>query len=60
MTISTAKLFTNGKIFTSKKGDDGLCQSMLVHNGKVLYVGDDKWTSQVAQEVCSVSAPLSC
>jgi len=51
MTVPTAKLFSNGKIFTSKKGDDELHQSMLVHNGKVLYVGDDKWAAQVAQEV---------
>jgi predicted amidohydrolase YtcJ len=44
-------LFVNGKIFTSKKGDDGLYQSMLVHNGKVLYVGDEQGASKAAQDV---------
>lgn len=51
MTVSTARLFVNGKIFTSKKGDDGLYQSMLVKDGKVLYVGVEKGALQVAQEV---------
>ena len=58
MTVSTAKLFSNGKICTSKKGDDGLYQSMLVHNGKVLHVGDDKWAAQVAQEVSKLPTLL--
>jgi predicted amidohydrolase YtcJ len=52
MTVSTARLFVNGKIFTSKKGDDGLYQSMLVKDGKVLYVGGEKGALRVAQEVC--------
>jgi predicted amidohydrolase YtcJ len=51
MTVSTAQLFVNGKIFTSQKGDDGLYQSMLVQNGKVLYVGDEKGAAKLVQEV---------
>jgi predicted amidohydrolase YtcJ len=51
MTIASAKLFSNGKIFTSKKGDDGLYQSMLVQDGKVLYVGSDKGAANAAHEV---------
>ena len=55
MTSTTAKLFVNGKIFTSKKGDDGSYQSMLVYDGKVLYVGDEKGATKAAQDVSQSS-----
>lgn len=55
MTTTNAKLFVNGKIFTSKKGDDSLYQAMLIQDDKVLYVGDDQGARQVAQEVRTVS-----
>jgi predicted amidohydrolase YtcJ len=58
MTVTTARLFVNGKIFTSKKGDDGLYQSLLVQDGKVLYVGGEKGALQAAQQVSRVPCIL--
>jgi predicted amidohydrolase YtcJ len=58
MTVANAQLFVNGKIFTSKKGDDGLYESMLVQNGKVLYVGAEKGAIQVTQQVSRVTGCL--
>lgn len=51
MSSQPAKLFVNAKIFTSKKGDDQLYGSLLVHGGKVLHVGQEDDATRVAKEV---------
>lgn len=53
MSAQPAKLFVNAKVFTSKKGDDGLYQSLLVHDGKVIHVGKEEDAERIAKEVSS-------
>jgi predicted amidohydrolase YtcJ len=49
-----AKLFLNAKIFTSRKGDDGLYQALLVNDGKVVYVGDEDGAKSAAEQVSTM------
>lgn len=35
------RVFKNGRIFTSAKGDDELHEALVVKDGKVLFVGSN-------------------
>lgn len=56
----SAKLFINGKIFTSGTATGlGLQKSMLIHDGKVVCVGSETQTKARSEKVgLSVQVPV--
>jgi predicted amidohydrolase YtcJ len=49
--MSSTKLFVNGRIFTSRPGDEALHQAMLVEGEKVICVGANEHVIQQASQV---------
>lgn len=49
--MSSTKLFVNGRIFTSRPGDEALHQAMLVEGDKVMCVGTNEHVIQKASQV---------
>lgn len=52
MTATTAKVFSNARVFTSKEGDNTLYDTLVTQGDKVVYVGDRAGADKALGQVC--------